>query len=115
LCNGQYKIKFNLAGDTEGLQTLTFTGKYNVKFDYDKKTRKMFNLQFSSNANPTSWNKFQIYDLEDYSDGGYDGKIYTVKDGTDKKFTILYSDSFDYILVTALGSNSAGVTLNLKR
>lgn len=97
-------------------KTLVFDGDYAVKFDYDKKTKKMTNLQFSVDKARQSYSKFEVYDVENYEDGGYEGKLYTVKDGSGKKFTILYSDSFDYIQVNTVGDRTESqTTLHLKR
>ncbi|WP_333888749.1 hypothetical protein [Sphingobacterium siyangense] len=96
--------------------TLTFDGKYAIKFDYDRKTKKMTNLQFSTDKERQKYSNFQVYDIEDYEDGGYKGKLYTVKDGKGAKYTILYSDSFNYIMVNSVDDRMASqTTLYLKK
>lgn len=111
-----WDLKGRNGTNTASGKTLVFDGNYAVKFDYDKKTKKMTNLQFSVDKARQSYSKFEVYDVEDYEDGGYEGKLYTVKDGEGKKFTILYSDSFDYIQVNTVGNRTESqTTLHLKR
>lgn len=109
--NMNRSVKSNLDGDA----ALVFDGDFAVKFDYNKKTKLMTDIQFSVDKGRKFYSKYDVYGVEDYVEREHVGKLYTVKDSDEKLYTIFYSESCDYLLIhSGIDLSASEITLYLK-
>jgi hypothetical protein len=91
---------------------------FSVMFTCNSDNTKVLQVEFSAKDSngEWKWNKFDIYDSEDYDDSEVSGFTYYCKDAQGNKFAVDYFTDEDYVMVYALKDDgSYGTEWELKR